>query len=388
MTFLAILQDFRFQDLLDILFLTVFSYHLFLWFRGTKAFKALVGLLVFGVVFTAARVWGLFLTTWVFQILWQVLVLLLIILFQREIRQVLERVNPLRSFGLHRLGAPGAWSQGLAEGVFWLASKRTGALIILERTDAVEELITEGHLLEADPTSELLMSVFQKDSPLHDGAMLIRGGRVSQVACYLPLTSETGLPKQWGTRHRAALGLTERCDAWVLVVSEERGEVSLARGGEMVRAEGKEDLVRLIREAFEPSRPGIPRREQVRLLVTRRWRVKTAVFGVVCVVWLALAGQQDFEVTLDVPLVVQDIPPGRNLVEPVNPRVRIQVQGLRKDASILNEKNVQAVVDASGVSGDRGVARITRSDIQLPNERVRVVKIDPARIELVFQKTP
>jgi hypothetical protein len=116
--------------------------------------------------------------------------------------------------------------------------------------------------------------------------------------------------------------------------------------------------------------------------------VKTAVFGVVCVVWLALAGQQDFEVTLDVPLVVQNIPPGRNLVEPVNPRVRIQVQGLRKDASILNEKNVQAVVDASGVSGDRGVARITRSDIQLPNERVRVVKIDPARIELVFQKTP
>lgn len=387
MTFLAILQDFRFQDLLDILFLTVFSYHLFLWFRGTKAFKALVGLLVFGVVFTAARVWGLFLTTWVFQILWQVLVLLLIILFQREIRQVLERVNPLRSFGLHRLGAPGAWSQGLAEGVFWLASKRTGALIILERADAVEELVTEGHALEADPTSELLMSVFQKDSPLHDGAMLIRAGRVAQVACYLPLTSETGLPKQWGTRHRAALGLTERCDAWVVVVSEERGEVSLARGGEMVHAEDKEELVRLIREAFEPSRPGIPRGEQLRLLVTRRWRVKAAVFGVVCAVWLALAGQQDFEVSLDVPVAVQNVPPDRVLVEPVNPQVRIRVQGLRKDASILSEKNVQAVVDASGVSGDRGVARITRSDIQLPNDRVRVVKIDPTRMELVFQKT-
>ena len=97
MHFFSIIGDLRFQDVLDVLFLTVVAYHLFMWFRGTKAFKALIGLLVLGSVYTMANFWGLFLTTWVFQILWQVLIILIIILFQSEIRQVLERVNPIQT---------------------------------------------------------------------------------------------------------------------------------------------------------------------------------------------------------------------------------------------------------------------------------------------------
>jgi hypothetical protein len=98
----VIITNLRFQDILDVLFLSVLVYHLYLWFWGTKAFKALIGLLALGIVFTLARFWGLFLTTWVFQILWQVLVVLIIILFQSEIRQVLEKVNPLQVIGLRR----------------------------------------------------------------------------------------------------------------------------------------------------------------------------------------------------------------------------------------------------------------------------------------------
>jgi len=385
---LTMIQDLRFQDVLDILFLTVFSYHLYIWFRGTKAFKALVGLLVFGAVFTAARVWGLFLTTWVFQILWQVLVLLLIILFQREIRQVLERVNPLRTFGLRHLASPGAWAQGVAQAVFSLASTKTGVLIILEGVDNVEEHVTEGHPLDSEPTLELLVGVFHKESPLHDGAMLIRAGRVSQVACYLPLSSETGLPKQWGTRHRAALGLTERCDAMVVVVSEERGEVSVALRGEMFPVKDPDALVQRIRDAMAPSAGVSTWRDRARLLATRRWSTKAVVFGVVCVVWLALAGQQDYEISFQVPIEVQDIPTGLTLVEPVNPRVRLWVSGLRKDASILSESNVQARIDLRGVEKGRRIVTISREHIQLPNERLTVVKIEPSSMEFVFQQGP
>ena len=100
MNFLSIIKDLRIQDVLDILFLTVVAYHLNIWFKGTKALKALVGLFVLGIIFTFARNYGLFLTTWVFQILWQVLIIMLIILFQSEIRQALERVNPLRALWL------------------------------------------------------------------------------------------------------------------------------------------------------------------------------------------------------------------------------------------------------------------------------------------------
>ncbi|MBW2065664.1 MAG: hypothetical protein JRJ03_12145 [Deltaproteobacteria bacterium] len=121
MNFLSIFANLRIQDLVDIIFLTVVAYHLHLWFRGRKAFKALVGLLVLGIVFTLARTWGLFLTTWVFQILWQVLIILLIILFQSEIRQVLERVNPLKAIGLRKEAISGGWIEGLSKGIMALA---------------------------------------------------------------------------------------------------------------------------------------------------------------------------------------------------------------------------------------------------------------------------
>jgi len=131
MNILAIIANFKFQDLLDILFLTVVAYHLFIWFQGTKAFKALIGLLILGAVFTIAKAWGLFLTTWVFQFLWQILVILLVVLFQSEIRQVLEKVNPLKRLGFRRQKKSEAWVLGLAKGVFTLAEKKTGALIII-----------------------------------------------------------------------------------------------------------------------------------------------------------------------------------------------------------------------------------------------------------------
>lgn len=382
---LAILKDIRFQDILDILFLCFFSYHLYVWFRGTKALKALVGLLVFGVVFTAARVWGLFLTTWVFQILWQVLVILLIILFQKEIRQVLERVNPLKTLGISRPPPAGGWARGVADGIFSLAGERTGALVVLERTDGVEDLVTEGHFLEAEPSPELMRSVFQKESPLHDGAMLIRAGRVMQVASYLPLTSETGLPKKWGTRHRAALGLSERCDAGVIVVSEERGEVSAAQGGEIRRMDDPEALVEWIQEAMALSAGPLPWGQKAKLLITRQWRTKAAVVGVVFAVWLALAGQQDFEVGLDIPVVVKNTPSGMLVEDPLDPSVRVRVRGLRKDASLLSERNVRAVLNAGGVIEGRRIFHLSRENIQLPNERVYVIRIDPPRMEFVFR---
>ena len=118
MQFFAIVAHIRFQDVIDILFLAVIAYHLYLWFQGTKALKALVGLLALGTVYTVAELWGLFLTTWMFQILWQVLIILLIILFQSEIRQVLERINPFRAFGWRKLALPEAWIGQFAEGCF------------------------------------------------------------------------------------------------------------------------------------------------------------------------------------------------------------------------------------------------------------------------------
>ncbi|MFC1822650.1 diadenylate cyclase CdaA [Thermodesulfobacteriota bacterium] len=389
MHFIAIIANLRFQDVLDILFLTFIAYHLYLWFSGTKAFKALIGLLVLGIVFTLARTWGLFMTTWVFQIFWQVLIILLIILFQSEIRQVLERFNPLQVFGLRKLSRPEEWISGFVQAVFSLSQRKIGALIIIERGDRVEEFITEGQSIEGKPGIELLTSIFQKESPLHDGAILIRSGRVVQVAAYLPLSSDEGLPQEWGTRHRAALGLSERCDAWVVVVSEERGDISIAREKEMIHVQSSEKLIQLLTEAMKPVSPEkISAAERTKSLLLKRWQAKYGTLLLVSLLWLLLAGQQDFEVNISIPLELKNIPPKMEVLEPVKPNVIIAVRGLRKDASILNEDNVHAFIDLSLARMGRTIFPITRDHIRLPNDRIYIVRIDPPQLQFSFESKP
>jgi diadenylate cyclase len=389
MNTIALIANLRIQDVLDILFLTVLAYHLYLWFRGTKAFKALVGLFALGVVFTIAQTWGLFLTTWVFQILWQVLVILLIILFQSEIRQALEKFDPLRTLGLRKTAPPGQWTQGLSDAVFMLAERKIGALILIERSERVEECVTSGQALDGKPTPELLTSIFQKESPLHDGAVLIKEGRVQLVACYLPLSSEEGLPREWGTRHRAAMGLSERCDALMVVVSEERGEVTLIVERKVFHPATAGVMNQMLLDALRPaSRESVPWKEKVRPLFLNQWKAKYGTLLLVLVFWLLLAGQQDFEVAFAVPLEVRNVPATMKITEPLDPKVRIRVRGLRKDASVLSEKNVHAELDLSTAATGKRSFALTRDLFMLPNERVYIVSIEPSQIAFKFHESP
>ena len=386
MNLLALISHIRFKDVVDILILTVFAYHLYLWFHGTKAFKALVGLMALGIIYTAAQLWSLFLTTWMFQILWQVLVILLIILFQSEIRQVLERMNPLRAFGWRKLAQPMAWVDRFIEACFILAKRRCGALVILERTDRVDELITSGTFLEGDPTPELLVSIFQKASPLHDGAVVIRDGKVIHVGAYLPLSSAEGLPIKWGTRHRAAVGLAEKCDAWVVVVSEESGEISLARSGQVIRIKNPAALSDLIVEALEaPAVVQMTLLDRIRSFVIDRWHVKLGMLAFVSGLWLLFAGQQNFEVTLQVPLQVQNRPAHMEIIQPLDPRIKITIRGLRKDASTIQADEVAARVDLTLAAYGWKRFRITREQVVLPNAQVSVVGIEPSQITFEFK---
>jgi uncharacterized protein (TIGR00159 family) len=349
--------------------------------------KALIGLFVLGFIFTIAKIWGLFLTTWVFQIFWQVLIILIIILFQPEIRKVLERVNPLMALGFRKSFNPEKWIPLFAKGVFTLSKRKIGALIIIERNDQVKEFITEGHTLKGEPTTELLSSIFQKGSPFHDGATLIRNDTIVQVASYLPLSSAEALPKGWGTRHRAALGLSERCDALVIVVSEESGNVSLAREGKMLSVDSSDTLLFIITESFIPQKA--PRQrwwKKTALFIFNRWPVKAGSLILVCVMWLLLAGQQDFEATINVPINFVNVPPGMELVKPDDTHVHIIVRGLRKDASTLNEKNVSVDLDLSLASLGRRTFTISRNQIKFPHDGVYVVDIDPSKLKLNFNK--
>ena len=164
-------------------------------------------------------------------------------------------MNPFYALGWRRPVGIVPWIDGFCTALFELASQNTGALILFERSDRLEEFITEGTRLETNPTQEMLVSIFNKHSPLHDGAVVIRSGRIIMAASFLPLTTREGLSKKLGTRHRSAIGVTERCDAWALVVSEERGQVSLVRGGVLTLIETPESLAEELKVLLTPAIP-------------------------------------------------------------------------------------------------------------------------------------
>lgn len=379
---LAVFHHLLFKDFLDIIILTFFAYHLYVWLYQTKAFKALVGLLGLGIIYSVAQFWGLFLTTWVFQILWQVLIILIIILFQTEIRQVLEKVNPFYALGWNKTVGHVPWIDSFSKKIFELGAQKTGALIIFERKDPLREFISDGIPFEADPTGEILVSIFQKHSPLHDGAVLIHNGKITMAAAFLPLTSQEGLSKALGTRHRSAIGITERCDAWALVVSEESGQVSLVREGVLDSIESAEFLTEKLKELLIPDRSdatgGL---QQIKHLILNRWRIKMATLTIVSVVWFSFAGQQNVEISLEIPLTIHNLQ-SQLEVTSATQDVMVTARGQRKDIGMLSPKNVKTNIDLSRAAAGKIDVFLNRQQLQLPNDRVEIIRIEPNSLTL------
>ena len=385
---LSIFHHLLFKDFLDIIILTFFAYHLYVWLHQTKAFKALVGLLGLGIIYSVAQFWGLFLTTWVFQILWQVLIILIIILFQAEIRQVLEKVNPFYALGWYKTVGHVPWIESFSKKIFELGAQRTGALIIFERKDRLREFVTGGIPFEADPTGEILVSIFQKHSPLHDGAMLIHNGKITMAAAFLPLTSQEGLSKALGTRHRSAIGITERCDAWALVVSEERGQVSLVRAGVIETLESPASLAEKLKELLTPDRPDTTGGfQKIKHLLSNRWRIKAATLMIVSVVWFSFAGQQDVEISLEIPLTIHNLPPQLEVDSAVQ-NVLVTARGQRKDIGMLSPKNIRTNIDLSRAGIGKNNYFLDRQQLLLPNDRVEIIRIEPSSLTLEVRAKP
>ena len=386
MNLLAILSNIGISDILDILFISFVAYQLYVWFSGTKAFKALIGILVLSGIYIIAESWGLFLTTWVFQILWQVFVILLIILFQREIRQMLERFNPLRKFGYRHSDAHEQWVSSFCDWIFDAAKKKMGVLIVFERNDLIFDLITKGVAMEGDPVPEILNSIFIKESPLHDGASVISKGKLLKTSCFLPLTIQEDLPKEWGTRHRAAMGLTEQSDAAVLIVSEERGEVSIAIKQEMTKITEKAVLAEWLRkEALSTN--GSAHDDvlgRIKSWFTVRYPLKLAVLISVFVLWLLLAGQQNYEKRIPLPVDFNQLPSELVLSESGDSTVYVTCRGLRKDVSLLDRNNVKLVVNLSGARAGTWWYPVSSDNLALPNDRVHVMEISPSRVEVTL----
>jgi diadenylate cyclase len=223
----------RWQDLIDILIVSFIIYKILILVKGTRAARMLIGVGVLLAISLLSRFLELYTLDWLIQSFWTQIVLVLIILFHPEIRKALAQMGETPF--LHRFTSAGEMKsiEEIVKASQSMANKKIGALIVFEREVSLSEYVEIGVPLDAKVTKELLLSIFHPTSPIHDGAVIIKGNRVVAAGCFLPIKLGSGLSKTYGTRHRAAVGITEETDAIAVIVSEETGSISIAVNGKL-----------------------------------------------------------------------------------------------------------------------------------------------------------
>ncbi len=250
---LEFLELLRWQDILDILVVAFVINQIISIVRGTRSVQMLLGIVVLTVVYFMASVLDLAMLMWLLKTFLSSIFLIIIIVFQKDIRMALTQVG--KSPFQRSLGVLDKDLDEIISTVFYLSKRRIGALIIIERDTGLRDYVESGFELDANLTKELLISVFMPVSPLHDGGVIISKGRIQTAGSIMPLTQNPYVNKRFGTRHRAAIGLSEETDAIVLVVSEETQEVSLVQHGALTAVSDEIALSNSLRAIFS-SREG------------------------------------------------------------------------------------------------------------------------------------
>lgn len=314
------------QTIPDFLVLTAALYILLRWANQARALRialAVVGLHALALV---ARELELVITSLVLDGAALLAVVMLLVVFQPELRRAFLRLDSALRFGPRSVAALEPADRAIATALFSMASVRLGALVVIVRDDIIGEMIDGGVEVNADVSPALLEAVFQKTSPLHDGAAVVERGRVSRVNAILPLTQRPDVPFYFGTRHRAAMGLAERCDAVVLAVSEERGEVTVMLGRDIRIMNSAPELIAWLQKLRR--RDSLPWPERLRAYAFNNLRVKLTAAGLACLIWaLSFAASGTTIRSLRVPIEFVNVPPGMDITEQGDDRIDVEVRG-------------------------------------------------------------
>lgn len=361
--FLYFLGSFRWQDVVDIVLNSYILFRFYVLFRGTYVFRVLIALTLLWFFQQIAAYMGLIVTSWVVQGIVAVAALIIVVVFRNEIRNVLQAKN-IRSilwgFASKARVAP---IDIIADSAFELARRRHGALIVIPGEEDIHELAQGGLEWNGDISREMLLSVFYPDNPVHDGAAIVEGARVSRVGTILPLTRREDLPSHLGTRHRAALGLTEISDAVVVVVSEQRGEVSLAKGARLREMTGRRKLVQKLEEHFGLSEEQGPQ--------VRKERIEISIAALVSLLfitgfWFSISQGLETLVTFDVPIEYQNRDPNMEIVQTSVNSVRLTLSGSGTLVKSMRPDQVRVRLDLAKSLVGPNQFIITSHNISLP----------------------
>lgn len=370
----------RWQDVIDVLLNSYILFRLYVLFRGTTALRVLIGI---GLLLCAQRVavfLGLVLTSWAIQGITAAVAFIIIVIFRNEIRSVLQARN-LRAFfwGLpHREIQTSI--ETIVESAFELAQKHRGALLVIPGRDDIHNFVHSGIAWDGLVSKEMLHSIFWPDNPVHDGAAVIEGRRITEVGGVLPLSQRTDFPSYYGTRHRAAAGLAGVTDALVIVISEERGSVTIAQDNNVQTIDRKTDLSEALHKHLltHEGRQDYSRGEKRELIIA-------AVVSLLLItaVWFGFTRGADTLITLDVPLEYINRSQTTDIVDTSAGIIHLQLSGSETLIKSVQPEQVHVQLDLSKSIAGHNIFTITAEQVNLP-PGVFLKKIEPSTVDVLL----
>jgi uncharacterized protein (TIGR00159 family) len=380
---LDIIFPIRWQDVVDILVISFILNRLFLFFRGTIALQITGGILSLWLFHEIAQAVGLVLSSLFFQGISAITVIVIVVVFQDEIRAFLVQNNPVRFFLGRSFQNHSIKFSPLYKVLFQLAENRTGALIVFKRRDKLDGYLREGIAVDSKFSPEIIASIFAKQSPIHDGAIIIKGNRIATAGTFLPLTQKEGLPQRFGTRHRAALGLSDRSDAVVVVISEERGEVSIVHRGVVTIIRDHQLLEKTLNELLLGITPDQKHKKRL-----REWLTQSAglllTFLLVATFWGIYSGKQYSLINVTLPVDFRNIPDRLELKEVSAEKINVQITGNRRLVSALNPDDVRTFLDLKEIDIGTHNLVLGAGNVEIPLG-LKVVRITPPAIKLEME---
>lgn len=373
---LGFLAGVRWQDIADVLLNSYILFRLYVLFRGTNVIRVIAGIGLLWVFQRLAVSLGLIVTSWAMQGIIAGAALIIIIVFRNEIRNVLQAKNLralLWDFPQKNVQTP---IDSIIEGVYDLARNRIGALMVFPGKENLEETVKGGVPWHGLISKQMLVSIFWDGNPVHDGAAVIEGDRVSRVGAILPLSQRDDLPQHYGTRHRAAAGLSEQTDALVIVVSEERGQVAAAKNSVILKVEDNLALKRVFNEHLGISSENVH--------AARRERKELGFAAVACVlcmvaVWFSFAKGIETLTSIEVPLEYMNRDTRMQILSTSANSVRMYLSGSTALISSLRPEHVKVKLDLGQAVNGENTFQVAREGIVLP-PGVRLNRIEPAQV--------
>lgn len=384
---LAMLNAFRIQDILDIAIISIMISALLIWFKDRASRFVFWGITLLGIVYGLARFFQLYLTTVVLQAFFAILLFVLVVIFQEDLRRFFERLALLGRFR-KRFFAVAAFNEGaeiLAETAADLARKKIGALIVLQGHDPLDRHLTGGTNLDGLLSQPLLESIFDPHSIGHDGAVLVEGNRLMRFGCHLPLSANAAQHGSLGLRHTAALGLSERSDAICIVVSEERGSISLAKG-ERIQEITNASALRIELEAFFAWRTPLTKTGPIIRWLKENQREKVIAIVLACTLWVVFGYQREtIRRDFTVPIEYRNAPAEFVLEEPKTAAAKVMLMGHAQAFQLLHPDELKISLDLAELQPGKQEVTLTRGMVKAPSN-LTVTSISPEKLTVITSR--